>query len=84
MVQRYLSVRSVAAARLSIWLSGLAITVILSVVAYAGLVIFTRYINCDPVTSGLVATKDQVLFYFQQYRFCIQSQLLIFSCYRSS
>ena len=48
-------------AKISIWLSGLAITVILSVVAYAGLIIFTRYLHCDPVSSGLVNTKDQLL-----------------------
>ena len=30
-------------AKISIWLSGVAITVILSIVAYAGLVIYTRY-----------------------------------------
>ena len=30
-------------AKISIWLSGVAITVILSIVAYAGLVIYARY-----------------------------------------
>ena len=79
-------------AKISIWLSGVAITVILSIVAYAGLIIYTRfrnvaklvyiiwlecvgcqissilespamnrYLHCDPITSGLVSTKDQLL-----------------------
>ena len=57
MIQRYLTVKDLRTAKLSIWLSGLAITVILSVVAYAGLIIYTRYLHCDPVTAGLVTTK---------------------------
>lgn len=61
MIQRYLTVRDLRTAKLSIWLSGVAITVILSMVAYAGLIIFARYEDCDPVTSGLVSTKDQLL-----------------------
>ena len=48
-------------AKMSIWLSGIAITVILSIVAYAGLIIFARYLHCDPVSSKLVSTKDQLL-----------------------
>ena len=61
MVQRYLTVKDLRTAKLSIWLSGIAITVILSIVAYAGLIIFSRYLLCDPISSGLVATKDQLL-----------------------
>ena len=30
-------------------------------VAYAGLVIYAHYVNCDPIKSGLVSTKDQLL-----------------------
>ena len=61
MIQRYLTVRDLRTAKISIWLSGVAITVILSVVAYAGLIIFTRYLHCDPISSRLVTTKDQLL-----------------------
>ena len=46
--------------QISIWLSGVAITVILSVVAYAGLVIYSRYLGCDPISSGLVSTKVKI------------------------
>ena len=58
---RYLTVKRESTAKKSIWLSGIAITVILSVVAYAGLVIYAHYVNCDPIKSGLVSTKDQLL-----------------------
>ena len=61
MVQRYQTVPRVRTAKIAIWLSGIAITVILSVVAYAGLIIFSRYNSCDPVSIGLVKTKDQVI-----------------------
>ena len=61
MIQRYLTVKDLKTAKISIWLSGIAITVILSIVAYGGLIIFSRYLNCDPISSGLVSTKDQLL-----------------------
>ena len=61
MIQRYLSVTNIKTAKKAIWLSGIAITVILSVVAYAGLVIYAHYVSCDPIKSGLVSTKDQLL-----------------------
>jgi hypothetical protein len=72
-------VPSARVAKKAIWLSGIAITLILSVVAYAGrldifrrfmclrlvlstgLVIYTRYEHCDPISKGLVASKDQLL-----------------------
>ena len=58
---RYLTVQRENTAKKAIWLSGIAITVILSIVAYAGLVIYAHYMNCDPIKSGLVSTKDQLL-----------------------
>ena len=61
MIQRYLTVKDLKTAKTFIWLSGIAITVILSIVAYGGLIIFSRYLNCDPISSGLVSTKDQLL-----------------------
>ena len=61
MVQRYLTVKTQAIAQKAIWLSGIAITIILSIVAYAGLIIYAYYEECDPINSGLVSTKDQLL-----------------------
>ena len=61
MVQRYLVVKTQAVAQKAIWLSGISITIILSVTAYAGLVIYAHYINCDPITAGLVSKKDQLM-----------------------
>ena len=45
MVQRYLVVKTQAVAQKAIWLSGISITIILSVTAYAGLVIYAHYIK---------------------------------------
>ena len=61
MVQRYLVVKTQAVAQKAIWLSGISITIILSVTAYAGLVIYAHYINCDPIKAGLVSKKDQLM-----------------------
>ena len=58
---RYLTVQRETTAKKAIWLSGIAITIILSIVAYAGLVIYAHYVNCDPIKSDLVSTKDQLL-----------------------
>ena len=77
MIQRYLTVKDLRTAKLSIWLSGLAITVILSVVAYAGLIIFTRYLHCDPVTAGLVSTKVRI----EEYSSLSSSKFLIRTSY---
>ena len=60
MVQRYMVVKSQKVAQQAIWLSGISITIILSVTAYAGLVIYANYANCDPIKSGLVFKKDQI------------------------
>ena len=54
-------VKTQAVAQKAIWLSGLSITIILSVTAYAGLVIYAHYQNCDPIKSGLVHKKDQLM-----------------------
>ena len=61
MVQRYMVVKSQKVAQQAIWLSGISITIILSVTAYAGLVIYANYANCDPIKSGLVFKKDQLM-----------------------
>ena len=61
MVQRYMVVKSQKVAQQAIWLSGISITIILSVTAYAGLVIYANYANCDPIKSGLVSKKDQLM-----------------------
>ena len=61
MVQRYMVVKSQKVAQQAIWLSGISITIILSVTAYAGLVIYANYANCDPIRSGLVFKKDQLM-----------------------
>ncbi len=49
MVQRYLTVKTEKTAKKSIWLSGVAITIILSIVAYAGKVVLNR---CPHFKSG--------------------------------
>ena len=54
-------VKTKAVAQKAIWLSGISITIILSVTAYAGLVIYAHYQNCDPIKSGLVYKKDQLM-----------------------
>ena len=61
MVQRYMVVKSQKVAQQAIWLSGISITIILSVTAYAGLVIYANYADCDPIKSGLVLKKDQLM-----------------------
>ncbi|KAL1425393.1 hypothetical protein MTO96_019189 [Rhipicephalus appendiculatus] len=58
-VQRYLSMPSVATVRRAMWMNLLGVIALQSALCYVGLVIFTRYNDCDPVSTRQVAAADQ-------------------------
>ena len=51
-------------AKISIWLSGVAITVILSIVAYAGLIIYTRFRNLAKLVYSMAKMCRMTIFFF--------------------
>ncbi|KAH8042852.1 hypothetical protein HPB51_026117 [Rhipicephalus microplus] len=58
-VQRYLSMPDVATVRRAMWMNLLGVIALQSALCYVGLVIFTRYNDCDPVSTRQVAAADQ-------------------------
>jgi len=59
-VQRYLTVKKSSQAVKAIWLNVLGIGSLLLICAYAGLVVFAFYHDCDPITTRQVEKKDQL------------------------
>jgi len=59
-VQRYLTVKKKSQAVKAIWLNVLGIGSLLMICAYAGLVVFAFYHDCDPITTRQVEKKDQL------------------------
>merc|ERR1719233_555165 len=59
-VQRYLPVKKSSQAVKAIWLNVLGIGSLLLICAYAGLVVFAFYHDCDPITTRQVEKKDQL------------------------
>merc|ERR1719193_1988205 len=59
-VQRYLTVKKSSQAVKAIWLNVLGIGSLLLICAYAGLVVFAFYHDCDPITTKQVLKKDQL------------------------
>ncbi|KAH6938500.1 hypothetical protein HPB50_010165 [Hyalomma asiaticum] len=59
-VQRYLSMPDVNTVRRAMWMNLLGVVALQSALCYVGLVIFTRYSDCDPISTRQVAAADQV------------------------
>lgn len=60
MVQRYMSLPNMKKARRAIAIFTVGIMMFVSVCCYAGLLIYAKYWNCDPLTSGMVNRDDQL------------------------
>lgn len=60
MVQRYMSLPNMKKARRAIAIFTFGIILFVSVCCYAGLLIYSKYQNCDPLTSGQVKQDDQL------------------------
>lgn len=61
MVQRYMSLPSIKAAREALLWNIAGILLMISMCCFIGLILFAKYYNCDPLTTGLVTAKDQLL-----------------------
>ncbi|XP_069818405.1 sodium/iodide cotransporter isoform X2 [Dendropsophus ebraccatus] len=71
-VQRYISCKSEREAKLAILVNQVALCVIVSSAVICGIVMFTFYLNCDPLLAGYVSAPDQYIPYlvleiFEQY-----------------
>ncbi|KMQ94279.1 sodium-coupled monocarboxylate transporter 1 [Lasius niger] len=60
-VQKYLSVESISQARIALWVSSFGMIVIYSVNFLTGMVLYSTYKDCDPLTAGYISDQDQIL-----------------------
>ncbi|KAF4532952.1 hypothetical protein B566_EDAN000640 [Ephemera danica] len=59
-VQRYLAVPTVQAARNMLWINAVGWTFVVFLTVYAGMLIFAKYSDCDPLKAGVVGKPDQL------------------------
>ncbi|XP_071638758.1 sodium-coupled monocarboxylate transporter 1 [Temnothorax longispinosus] len=60
-VQKYLSVESISQVRIALWVSAFGMIVIYSVNFLTGMVLYSAYKDCDPLTAGYISGQDQIL-----------------------
>ncbi|XP_076255545.1 putative sodium-dependent multivitamin transporter [Rhynchophorus ferrugineus] len=63
-VQRYLTVRSVKDAQTALWWSWPILSLLSVSTAFAGLSIYAKYYNCDPVKANFINSADQLMPYY--------------------
>ncbi|EDS36415.1 sodium/solute symporter [Culex quinquefasciatus] len=61
MIQRYLSLPTLKAARRALILFLFGTTAVLSLCCYNGLLIYAMHHDCDPLSTGLAKAKDQLV-----------------------
>lgn len=64
MVQRFLSAKSKRTAQTAVLLNVPGIVLLISICCFTGLVVFSAYAQCDPITEGNVKHVNQILPYF--------------------
>ncbi|XP_050302093.1 putative sodium-dependent multivitamin transporter [Anthonomus grandis grandis] len=63
-VQRYLTIKDLKGAQKALWLNWPILTALSLSTSFAGLCIYSKYFDCDPVKSGYISTSDQLMPYF--------------------
>lgn len=61
MIQRYLALPTLRAARIALCIFIGGITVLMLLCSYNGLLIYASYKECDPLTTKLASQRDQLL-----------------------
>lgn len=83
-VQRYLTIRSLKNTRKALWLNLPILSLLSFSTSFAGLSIYSRYFDCDPVAAKIISSDDQVIiciniFLFSIFLFvCLSSKLHIY------
>lgn len=63
-VQRFAAVPSMKFAKKAVWIFVFGLSVVKLFSCFVGLIVYTRYGNCDPVKSGKIQKLDQILPFF--------------------
>ncbi len=69
LIHRALCLSSVTKGRLALFINFIGQVIMVTLVAFIGLTLYAFYIDCDPVTAGVVKKRDAVipLFVLQQF-----------------
>ncbi|XP_076652072.1 sodium-coupled monocarboxylate transporter 1 [Halictus rubicundus] len=60
-VQKYLSVETIGQVRTALWVSAFGMIIIYSVNFLTGMVLYSTYRDCDPLSVGYISGQDQLL-----------------------
>ncbi|KAG8266488.1 putative sodium-dependent multivitamin transporter [Homalodisca vitripennis] len=60
-VQRYMTMKDVDSAKRALWISTPIVVVFYAITGFAGLSIFAAYSDCDPITSGRIKIRDELV-----------------------
>nr|CAD7452229.1 unnamed protein product [Timema tahoe] len=60
-VQRLLTLRDLRRSQIALWLSWPVLTLLSLSTSFAGLAIYSKYYNCDPLKSGRISSSDQLM-----------------------
>lgn len=63
-VQRYLTVKDLNRAQKALWLNWPILTTLSLSTSFAGLAIYSKYANCDPIKAGFIKSPDQLMPYY--------------------
>ncbi|XP_050744462.1 sodium-coupled monocarboxylate transporter 1 isoform X2 [Drosophila biarmipes] len=61
MVQRYMSLPSLKKCQQASFLFTIGVAIFVSVCCFSGLLIFSKYKDCDPLSAGLITNDDQLM-----------------------
>jgi len=60
-IQKFLSTKSIADGRKAVWLSAVTTTLLMIMVVLIGSIMYTYYMDCDPLLSGQIEKLDQLM-----------------------
>ncbi|CAG7827437.1 unnamed protein product [Allacma fusca] len=60
-IQRYVSVPTLKQAQKAIWINFLNLSALMSICCYAGLIVYSKYKDCDPLVSKKIQRADQII-----------------------
>ncbi|CAG0923888.1 unnamed protein product [Notodromas monacha] len=63
-VQRYSSCKTLNQAIITLMLNVPGVIILVLMACIAGLVLFANYVHCDPLKSGIIKSKDQIIPFF--------------------
>ncbi|KAL3283630.1 hypothetical protein HHI36_006769 [Cryptolaemus montrouzieri] len=63
-IQKYMSVQTISQVRKALWVSALGLIFVYSINFYTGMVMVTKYKDCDPQRSSKIEDPDELLPYY--------------------